>query len=946
MGLGLGQLRVLGSRLCLPALAFLVLVSSLISARQSPSVLLLYEDCAGVGSVAASVAPNISSSSTLLLALPCGAASIPASQVPAASSNFPPVVVVMATCDVISVVASAMASKRAGEEDPLVDPVSLIPVPTLTTKCHGGAASWPCAPTLDPVKRLLDLTVSWMTYHSWSKATVLYDQSLDTNANIKLVKRFLATTIRLGTRLSFRKIPEQETTPEASISPLETLLELVLGPWEDEEARHVVVMADQPTVIHLLSIISIRENGNDNSDCDWLIFTSTSDDVINVFTPTIGHRVYFVNSPLQTGLRDRAEEAMRKAAAISRDSSTCRDTAKVDQITVYVKPPNYWALLTPPVVAVEKAAKPRLVPVYTWTPPPAFASTNHWYTGRLRALSTHEQYQLHGSHLYVATLRGEPFIKPLNGTSNDSNRAVGKSTQTPPPPLPAHITCQQPRAFTGFLVDMLDVLKSYMNFTYTLYEVCDNSYGSLKDGRWTGVVGEVMYAHAHIGLANLGANYARSSVVSFPKVSTIYGGAGIIMKRPQTTIKDLLAVYFYPFSVNVWVCIIVSIPVAALAMYCATRPRRRLRQLLKRCKVLWRRRQTNTSAVRTRGRAPIRITITRPSAGSTSSQEPERKLPSSKSLLCSTPPQRHQRENSPGYGVKDKAPDGDNEAAVFDLNTKEKEDVAQSFFSGVWFASTVLMQQGQEVVPETGPARLVFGTMWVAAVVLYAAYTSNLVSYFTVTKMSLPFTDLEGLVRSDYKFGTRQGSVYLDNMMTSQTDVFKEAGSKLESFGESVQMPTYEDAIRRTLQGSYAFIGDYVVLDYYQKKDCDLVLLKHQLFKTMSSFVLPRHSPILPAINYYMSRMNEGGILEKLRQRWWRAHPCPDAATVTAYQSIGLSEVCSAVLIMAVGVGLAVVVTCLEHLRLRLLRDARHDDTKDTTPSSYNDDNAKKTSAL
>lgn len=63
--------------------------------------------------------------------------------------------------------------------------------------------------------------------------------------------------------------------------------------------------------------------------------------------------------------------------------------------------------------------------------------------------------------------------------------------------------------------------------SFALYEVCDKSYGSEeKDGRWTGVVGEVVEGRAHIGLANLGANYGRSHAVAFPRISTSYGGAG------------------------------------------------------------------------------------------------------------------------------------------------------------------------------------------------------------------------------------------------------------------------------------------------------------------------------------------------------------------------------------------------------------------------------------
>ena len=40
----------------------------------------------------------------------------------------------------------------------------------------------------------------------------------------------------------------------------------------------------------------------------------------------------------------------------------------------------------------------------------------------------------------------------------------------------------------------------------------------------------------------------------------------------------------------------------------------------------------------------------------------------------------------------------------------------------------------QTPIPRRLPARLAFGMYWLLSVVLYAAYTSNLVSFFTVTK--------------------------------------------------------------------------------------------------------------------------------------------------------------------------------------------------------------------
>ncbi|XP_037794000.1 uncharacterized protein LOC119589469 [Penaeus monodon] len=112
-----------------------------------------------------------------------------------------------------------------------------------------------------------------------------------------------------------------------------------------------------------------------------------------------------------------------------------------------------------------------------------------------------------------------PKAEPSGGASLTRRGGGGgrrQGSQRRPGHPPAHINCPQPEGFHGFLVDLIDLLSSEMNFTYTLYEVCDNNYGSRKGGNWTGVVGEVINGYAHIGLGNLGANYARSLAVSFP----------------------------------------------------------------------------------------------------------------------------------------------------------------------------------------------------------------------------------------------------------------------------------------------------------------------------------------------------------------------------------------------------------------------------------------------
>ncbi|XP_050688703.1 uncharacterized protein LOC126981542 isoform X2 [Eriocheir sinensis] len=858
-----------------PTLLILLLIllkASLASRSPAAEVVVMYEGCGKAIEVGAA----LSSSTTHLLPLPCGGGELQELSSSSFSSLPPsPPVVVIASCPVIARVTTSLGHNNTVLGGP---PSIILPVPVAhSPSClaHRKATGAAVVPVTGPVERALNLLLSWMAYHSWKTLNVLYDRSLDPSTFAFFLKGLLAGTADLGARVSFREMPAGASGQEV-VAVMGTVVEA----WRNNGANHVTVITAEETLVHLLHVIPDFKVEDGESDCDWLVFAKAVTDVPLEYTPTNGHNVYFADASLHTTLKERSQAAVRIAQMTS-------DTCHAHQpagVAVFVRRPDYEKVLTPEVTLGRPY--PWLIPTFTWTPPPAPAHPS-WPHGKMRALPSYRQYLLHGAHLVVATIRGLPFIEPL--PDPDKNKTSEEYQQRLP-----HVNCTQPPGFSGFLVDMLEVIAKEMNFTYELYEVCDKAYGSEVDGRWTGVMGEVVEGRAHLGLANLGANYGRSHAVAFPRISTSYGGAGIILRRPESTATDRLTVYMLPFSSEVWAFLLASIPLAALTMHFATMPRQVLHRRLLRVFSQFGGGGQRLSASPSPSPLPdnpIKVFVTSASEAATT------RLWTMADSWTTT------------LSMKGK------EAEEEEKRRKNEEDLPRSFLDGVWFASTVLMQQGQDVVPSSGVARSVFGVVWVSAVILYAAYTSNLVSHFTVTKLSLPVNNLEELVASSYKFGTRTGSVYIDNMKMSDTGVYQAASRKLQSFGNSVLMSTYEDAIQRTLQGSYAFIGDYVVLDYYQRKDCNLVLLKQRLFPTMSSIALPQGSPLLPAFNHYLSLMSESGITEKLRQKWWSAQPCPSAATLTAYHSIQMMEVFSALVVMGAGVALALMVCCLECAR-------------------------------
>ncbi|XP_042873578.1 uncharacterized protein LOC122254123 [Penaeus japonicus] len=76
---------------------------------------------------------------------------------------------------------------------------------------------------------------------------------------------------------------------------------------------------------------------------------------------------------------------------------------------------------------------------------------------------------------------------------------------------------------SGILGNVLNTMKSLMNFTYTCRTVKDGQFGAFVDGRWTGMVKEVMDGQADMVIANMGITQQRSTVVDF-LIGTISAG--------------------------------------------------------------------------------------------------------------------------------------------------------------------------------------------------------------------------------------------------------------------------------------------------------------------------------------------------------------------------------------------------------------------------------------
>ncbi|RCN39162.1 hypothetical protein ANCCAN_14918 [Ancylostoma caninum] len=81
---------------------------------------------------------------------------------------------------------------------------------------------------------------------------------------------------------------------------------------------------------------------------------------------------------------------------------------------------------------------------------------------------------------------------------------------------------------------VLRQMRNALNFTYSIYEVEDGSFGSMdQNGNWNGLIGALVSGSADIALAPLSVTAERENDVDFTVPYYDLVGTTILMKKPD-----------------------------------------------------------------------------------------------------------------------------------------------------------------------------------------------------------------------------------------------------------------------------------------------------------------------------------------------------------------------------------------------------------------------------
>ncbi|KAK5611158.1 Glutamate receptor 1 [Crenichthys baileyi] len=215
--------------------------------------------------------------------------------------------------------------------------------------------------------------------------------------------------------------------------------------------------------------------------------------------------------------------------------------------------------------------------------------------------------------------------------------------------------------------------------------------------------------------------------------------------------------------------------------------------------------------------------------------------------------------------------------------------------------------------------RIVGGVWWFFTLIIISSYTANLAAFLTVERMVSPIESAEDLAKqTEIAYGTLDGGSTKEFFRRSKIAVFEKMWSYMRSADPSVFVKsTNEGVIRvRKSKGKYAYLLESSMNEYIeQRKPCDTMKVGGNLDSKGYGVATPKGSPLRNPVNLAVLKLNEQGLLDKLKNRWWYDKgECGtgggDSKDKTS--ALSLSNVAGVFYILIGGLGLAMLVALVE----------------------------------
>ncbi|XP_066157073.1 glutamate receptor ionotropic, kainate 2-like isoform X3 [Euwallacea fornicatus] len=249
----------------------------------------------------------------------------------------------------------------------------------------------------------------------------------------------------------------------------------------------------------------------------------------------------------------------------------------------------------------------------------------------------------------------------------------------------------------------------------------------------------------------------------------------------------------------------------------------------------------------------------------------------------------------------------------------ENEQLMNQFSlpNSFWFTIGTLMQQGSDLNPKATSTRIVGGIWWFFTLIIISSYTANLAAFLTVERMITPIENAEDLAsQTEIPYGTLESGSTMTFFRDSMIETYKKMWRFMENRKPSVFVPTYEEGIKKVLEGNYAFLMESTMLDYVVQRDCNLTQIGGLLDSKGYGIATPMGSPWRDKISLAILELQEKGEIQMLYDKWWKntGETCTrnDKGKESKANSLGVDNIGGVFVVLLCGLAFAVLIAIME----------------------------------
>lgn len=205
---------------------------------------------------------------------------------------------------------------------------------------------------------------------------------------------------------------------------------------------------------------------------------------------------------------------------------------------------------------------------------------------------------------------------------------------------------------------------------------------------------------------------------------------------------------------------------------------------------------------------------------------------------------------------------------------RQEDKILRNQFSvtnSFWFTIAAVMQQGSDLAPRSLSTRLVAAIWYFFTLIMISSYTANLAAFLTVEKVVYPIERAEDLYRhpQHIKYGcVESGSTGAFFQNSKPASTFR------KMYEEMVFVQSNEQGKAEVERGNYAFFMESTSIEYTIERNCNLTQIGGLLDSKGYGIALAKNSTRKKDYRTKLSEailsLQESGILEVLKNRWWK----------------------------------------------------------------------------